>query len=386
VTTGSLPARTDAATSRLESLRLYAFRNYDELRLDLDPGLNVFVGENAQGKTNLLEAVATLFLTRSPRAGSGAEVIRWGASEAAVEAMVARPTSAQAYSMRLRLGEGGRVSRVTSVDGSVLHAREIVGRCPLVLFWPEDLQLVKAGPDGRRRLLDLISSQLDRRVAEDLVRYRRTLEQRNAALRQLRLGGGTWATVHSFDPELIERATRIHLARDALITALGPLAASAMGEISDGRERLELAYLPDGAPGGADAAAVGAALERSLIQSGDEEQARGVTVVGPHRDDLDVVLDGRPARSAASQGQQRSAVLAIKLAEVRHIDQAAQVSPILVLDDVLSELDAGRRARLLAGLGRSGDLQTLVTTTEADAVEAPAMRRFRVRRGTVEVE
>jgi len=191
--------------------------------------------------------------------------------------------------------------------------------------------------------------------------------------------------VRSFDPELVERAARIHLRRQALIAALEPLAQEALTEISDGREQLALRYLPDGAEAGSDGAVIAASLERRLLAGAAEEIARGVTVAGPHRDDLEVLLDGRPARTAASQGQQRSAVLAIKLAELRHIEERAEMAPVLVLDDVLSELDSGRRRRLLAGLCRRSDQQTLVTTTEADTVEAPEMRRFRVHAGRVEV-
>lgn len=368
---------------RLSSLRLYQFRNYEELRIELGTGLNVFVGENAQGKTNLLEAVTTLLLTRSPRAANAGELIRWGADEAAVEGVIGRPAASQTMLMRLRR-DGVRAIRTTSIDGATIAARDVIGFCPLVPFWPDDLLLVKAGPAERRRQLDIVASQLDRAAAEDLIRYRRILEQRNAALRQIRQGFGAMDTVRSFDPELVERGARIQVSRQALVGALEPLASEAMTEISDSREELGLRYLPDGSQGGGDTAVVASELQRRLQAAAAEEIARGITVVGPHRDDIEIMVDGRPARSTASQGQQRSAVLAIKLAELRHIEMRAELAPVLVLDDVLSELDSGRRRRLLAGLSRSGNLQTLVTTTEADAVEAPNMRRFVVAAGCIE--
>jgi DNA replication and repair protein RecF len=187
----------------------------------------------------------------------------------------------------------------------------------------------------------------------------------------------------------VELGGRIRVARSRLVRALDPLATDALAELTDGRETLELRYVGEGVDAVCDAAAAADALSALLAERRGEELARGVTVAGPHRDDVDVFLDGRPARSTASQGQQRSIVLACKLAEVRHVGEAAGVAPVLLLDDVLSELDAGRRLRLLAALGAGTATQALLTTSETATLDLPPgadVRRFTVHAGHVSAE
>lgn len=368
----------------LERLRIHRFRNYDEQSVEFGRGINVIGGRNAQGKTNLLEAVATLLLTRSPRASTSADVVAWGSDEALVEARVLRPAADRTLAVRFRRdAASGRVTRTATVDGSPRPARDLLGLCPVVLFWPEDLQLVKAGPDSRRRLLDVVLSQLDARAAADLLRYRHVLEQRNTLLRQVRAGTGPAATLDGFTRELVESGARIQVARAELVRELVPHGREALAKIGGGEE-LGLRYLPDGGmdpAAGREAAAD--ALRRTLAARHDEEIARGATLAGPHRDDVELLIGGRPARTAASQGQQRSIVLALKLAEVRHIASRAGVMPVLLLDDVLSELDPVRRRDLLASLASAG-LQTLITSSEPLPEALPAgTRRFEVAAGHV---
>ncbi len=373
-----------AGACSLRRLRLFAFRNYGEQAVEFGPGINVVGGRNAQGKTNLLEAVATLLLTRSPRASTSADVVAWGHDEALLEARVLRPAADRTLAVRFRRdAASGRVTRTATVDGSPRPARDLLGLCPVVLFWPEDLQLVKAGPEGRRRLLDVVLSQLDPGAAADLLRFRHVLEQRNALLRQLRAGGADLGSLDGFTRELVGSGARIQLARAELVRALVPHGRAALAQIGDG-EQLGMRYVPDGGmdPDG-DAAGAEAALHETLARRRDEEVARGATLAGPHRDDLELLLGGRPARSAASQGQQRSIVLALKLAEVRHIASRAAVMHVLLLDDVLSELDPGRRRDLVAGLASAG-LQTLITSSEPlPEALPPGSRRFEVSGGEV---
>ncbi|MBJ7609811.1 MAG: DNA replication/repair protein RecF [Candidatus Dormibacteraeota bacterium] len=381
-----LPPVAEGACS-LERLRIYAFRNYAEQSVEFGPGINVVGGRNAQGKTNLLEAVATLLLTRSPRASTSADVVAWGSDEALVEARVVRPAADRTLAIRFRRDLGsGRVTRTATVDGSPRPARDLLGLCPVVLFWPEDLQLVKAGPDGRRRLLDVVLSQLDARAAADLLRYRHVLEQRNSLLRQIRAGSASPAPLQGFTRELVSSGSRIQVARAALVEALIPHGREALAQIGGGEE-LGLHYLPDGGMERGDGLeATEQALAATLRRRHEEEIARGATLAGPHRDDLELLIDGRPARSAASQGQQRSIVLALKLAEVRHIAARAGVMPVLLLDDVLSELDPGRRHDLLSGLAAAG-LQTLITSSELlPGSLPPGTRRFEVAAGRVVAE
>jgi DNA replication and repair protein RecF len=378
-----LPQVTAAACS-VQRLRIFAFRNYSEQSVEFGGGINVVSGRNAQGKTNLLEAVATLLLTRSPRASSSADVVAWGSDEALLEAQVLRPAADRTLAVRFRRdAASGRVTRTATVDGSARPARDLLGLCPVVLFWPEELQLVKAGPDGRRRLLDIVLSQLDPRAAADLLRFRHVLEQRNALLRQLRAGSADLDARDGFARELVSSGARIQVARGDLVRALVPHARAALAQIGGGEE-LGLRYVPDGGMDpDSDGEAAAAALAETLARRRDEEVARGATLAGPHRDDVELLIGGRPARSAASQGQQRSIVLALKLAEVRHIASRASLMPVLLLDDVLSELDPGRRRDLIAGVATAG-LQTLITTSEPlPDVLPPGTRRFEVEAGRV---
>jgi DNA replication and repair protein RecF len=383
VSTLVLAEVADRACS-LERLRIHRFRNYTEQSVEFGRAINVVGGRNAQGKTNLLEAVATLLLTRSPRASTSADVVAWGSDEALVEARVLRPAADRTLAVRFRRdAASGRVTRTATVDGSPRPARDLLGLCPVVLFWPEDLQLVKAGPDGRRRLLDVVLSQLDPRAAADLLRYRHVLEQRNTLLRQVRAGTGQAAALDGFTHELVESGARIQVARAELVRELVPHGREALAQIGGGEE-LGLRYLPDGGMDpDADRDAAADALRRTLAARRDEEIARGATLAGPHRDDLELLIGGRPARTAASQGQQRSIVLALKLAEVRHIASRAGVMPVLLLDDVLSELDPVRRRDLLASLASAG-LQTLITSSEPLPEALPVgTRRFEVAAGQV---
>jgi len=387
---------SSAEAGGLTHLRLYNFRNYAELNLPLGPGLNVFAGENAQGKTNLLEAVATLLLTKSPRTSIPAELLRWGSEEAAVDAVLGRRSLSETLALRLRrtrdaepTGPPGRdatprISRTTTRDGHPIAPRDLIGRWPVVLFWPDDLQLVKAGPEARRRLLDILVSQLDRAAADELIRYRRVLEQRNSLLRRLHDGGGPPDQLRPFDDALLRHGAAVQVARTELVGALAPLAAAAMAEISEAADSLELRYTPQSGAASDDREQVLAALTSALARARGEELARGTSVVGPHRDDLEFVLNGRPARSTASQGQQRSAVLATKIAEVRLVGARAERMPILLLDDVLSELDPARREHLLSALSARGELpQTMVTCSDEYPFGAHPSRRFLVRQGTV---
>ena len=389
---------SDVAACRIRRLRLWNFRNYAEQVVEFGPGINVVAGENAQGKTNLLEAVATVALTRSPRASTAADLIAWEEQECQLQSVVERPDGPAEVTLRLRRSEGGGgpASRTVTVDGKSRHARAVLGLCPVVIFWPEDLVLVKAGPEGRRRMLDMVLAQLQPRAAADLVRYRRILEQRNALLRHIRKEGasgvgaaaGPIDALAIFTAELARYGGRIRVARAGLGVALMPHATAALSELSAGSDELRFAYSADGTAldeATPEHEAI-EALTHSLSTRSTEELARGVTLAGPHRDDLEILLNGRPARTSASQGQQRSIVLAAKLAEVRHIAAVAGMSPILILDDVLSELDEHRRFALLRALGPGGGVQALLSTTDAaslDGTDLGEVRPIVVRGGEI---
>jgi DNA replication and repair protein RecF len=360
------PTREPVPRCSIVRLRLYCFRNYAEATVRFGPGLNIIYGQNAQGKTNLLEAIATLALTRSPRTTSIGDLLLWGQDAGLAEAEVARPPANVTLAARFqRDPASGRVTRSAVIDGKPRAARAVLGVCPVVLFWPEDLALVRGGPEGRRRFLDVILAQTDPQAAAHMSRYRRVLEQRNSLLHQLRTGGSGRDTLNGFTSELAAHGAWVAQARSRLVVALAPLAAASLHDLSGHRERISLRYAPAHVAAVADDLAVAEQeLLGALRMRAAEEIARGVTLAGPHRDDMAIDLDGRAARGSASQGQQRSIVLACKLAEVQYLEDTAGVAPVILLDDVLSELDPGRRAQLLALLAAGGHNQVLVTTTE----------------------
>lgn len=377
------PAAGRCAITRL---RLYQFRNYAAATVTLGPAVNVIAGANAQGKTNLLEAAATIALTRSPRTSTTGDLLMWGQSACVVEGAVARPGGDTTIALRLeRNGDSARVARTATVDGKPRPARSVLGLCPVVMFWPDDLQLVKAGPDARRRLLDILLMQLEPRIAAHLSRYRRVLEQRNALLHRLRSEGRGGGELDGFTRELAHHGARISVGRTQLVRDLAPLANAALRDLSGGDEDLELSYVAAHECVCDDEGQT----ERDLLDAyrahAAEELARAVSVVGPHRDDLSILLGGRPARTTASQGQQRSIVLAIKLAEMRHLARRTGASPVVMLDDVLSELDQARRGLLLSRLAGPDAAQVLITTTEGllNTADMRDAKHFTVSGGSV---
>ncbi len=374
----------------LAQLRLFAFRGHQDLRLELGPGLTVIHGPNGQGKTTLLEGIAVLALTQSPLAGSLADCLAWGAPAMRLSAAVAGRRGPVAVDLRCDRTEAGpvRLRRRYRVDGHPTAARAVLGRLRVVCFWPDDLGLVKGPAGGRRRLLDVAISQSDPGYSEAGVRYRRALEQRNAALRQARDGGPPLA-YQAWDGALLDSGASLIAARADFVAALAPLAPAALREVGE-TGALGLAYRP--ALAGADARAAPPAdraearerLADGLLRGGPADRARAQTLVGPHRDEVEMTLDGRPARAFASQGQQRSIVLAVKVAEVRHHREASGEEPVLLLDDVLSELDPERQGALLRILAGEGPaLQTLLTVAGEGPHVPSGARHLRMDGGRV---
>jgi DNA replication and repair protein RecF len=349
---------------RLLSLALRNYRNY--ARLDLDPGegLNLFLGANGQGKTNLLESVALLALSSSPRARREAELVGPLAPEARVSGVVERGGAPSEIRMSVRL-EGERARRRIEVDGQPRRAVDLPGLCRVTLFWPDDLDLVKAGPEHRRRLLNQMLVQVRPGYARCLSRYGRVVEQRNSLLKQVAAGEAPTAELEGWDVQLADLGGELAAARREAVRALAPEAVVNHAAISGG-ERLEVSYAgpPDDLAG-------------ALAAARWEDVRRGVSTVGPHRDDLVLRLDGRDARAFASQGQQRTIVVSLKLAEAEVVTRFTGERPILLLDDVLSELDAERRRALLERVGEPG--QVIVTSVEADPFPPPIVGRAVVR-------
>jgi len=335
---------------RLRRLRLKNHRNYKQLDLAPGPGINVFIGPNGQGKTNLLEAVAMLALSSSPRARRELELVGPLGPGSRIEAEVETRESRRELVISLQV-EGERVRRSIEVDGVRRRAFDLPGNFRVTLFWPDDLGLVKGGPDLRRRFLNQMLVQVEPGYARALAGLRRVLDQRNSLLKRIGAGEGGDDMLDAWNQELVKVGTEIIDARAKAVSELEPEAARCHARIAAG-ERLEIHYVgpPDN-------------LAEAVNNSLAEDLRRGTTSVGPHRDDLRVILDGQEARSYASQGQQRTAVVSLKLAEAALIEGRAGERPVLLLDDVLSELDGERRAALLEEVALGG--QVIVTSVEA---------------------
>jgi DNA replication and repair protein RecF len=349
---------------RLVSLTLRNYRNYARLQLELGPHLNVFLGQNAQGKTNLLESVAILALSSSPRARRESDLIGPLATEALVEAVV--ETGGRTVELSLRVSqESERTAKAIRVDGVARRAVDLPGEVQATLFWPEDLSLVKGAPEHRRRFLNEMLVQVLKGYGRTLARYRRVLDQRNHLLKRIATGQEGRDSLVVWDTELAALGAALTAARAQAVTELAPLATANHASIAPG-EVLAVGYAGT-------AADLGAALAAAL----DDDLRRGTTSVGPHRDDLEITIDGTDARGFASQGQQRTAVVSLKLAESDLIEARCGERPILLLDDVLSELDPIRREALLARVGEAG--QVIVTSVEAEPFPTALMERATVR-------
>jgi len=371
----------------ISQLRLLHFRIYQEAAVDLLPGVNLVLGANGGGKTSLLEAIATVALTRSPRSGSIAEFASFGEHDMGVAVTVVDRASRAVMEFRAtKQGEGERWGRRLRQDGQPVQPRQVLGKLGVVLFWPEDLFLVKGGPEPRRRMLDVVLSQLDSQYSEQAVRYRRAVEHRNAVLRGVREGILPRDELIPWSEAMVSYGAVLMRARARYLLEAEPIVAEAAAGIGELGE-LRLSYRPG--LGALDPQGRGdyeQLLAEAVRQSSAEELARAQSVVGPHRDDFEVTLGGQPARQFASQGQQRSLVLALKVAEVRrHVDASGR-SPVLLLDDVLSELDQAHRHGLISLLSRGLEVeQTLITATEEQGITAsvPVAQVLEVLRGEI---
>jgi DNA replication and repair protein RecF len=351
----------------LTELHLFQFRNLERVEWQPHPRANLILGANAQGKTNLLEAIFFLGTTKSLRAGSNPDdLIQHHQLEAIVRGKVAHQGGQITRDLEAQLKRGSPKRFLLNFK-RLSPLSKIFGHLPVVLFTPDDLELVKAGPGARRLYLDLEISQASAAYLADLTRYQRALKQRNSALKSYAEGRGTLESVHAFDTELVKAGAAVLRFRREAVAELGPLVAEVQRRLAGKSETLTLRYVSSVAPAGQplpkDEAEIRHQFELRLRERAREEQRRGSTLSGPHRDDLELLLDGRPARLFASQGQQRSIALSLKLAEVQFLDAKLGEAPVLLLDDVLSELDLERQAHLLSLLDER--VQTFVSSTHA---------------------
>ena len=363
-------------------------------------------GANGQGKSNLIEALYLLAIAKSLRAATERELARWQPPSETetytqVMATVERDSGPARVQVDFRCSppdenDGNRlgqdapsppsaVQKYVRVNGAPRRASDLVGEVLAVLFTAQDMDLVFGSPSVRRRYLDILISQFDRRYLRASQRYQRILTQRNHLLKAIadrRSGPGE---LTFWDDQIVEAGSCIMAARAAAVAALSALAEGLYRDLSGGEERCELVYAPSiDAPRDASEEVCAEVIRRALAESRDREVAQGHTVSGPHRDDLQVNLGGMPAGQYASRGQSRTAVLAMKLAEASNLRDAGGHTPILLLDDVLSELDPHRRGRVLEQV--TAYQQSFITTADPGAIEEvylSGMTRFAVRDGVV---
>ena len=371
---------------QITELTLRSYRSYETLHLTFDPGVQIFLGANAQGKTNIIEALYYAAFGRSHRTSSDAELIRVGADGAHIGLSFRRHDVPGELSFTFARGARRRITYA----GESLRQRDLVGILPMVLFSPEDLFLVKGAPALRRRYLDAELSQASPAYYGELLRYTRILKQRNAVLKDIRERLAAPDDLPPWDAQLARSAAYIVTRRIAAVAQLGALSARVQAVLAAGEE-LALAYEIAGA--GAEDFAEDDMTEslhvwynKMLCEGRARDIARAATGVGPHLDDLVLRVGGMSLRSYGSQGQQRTGALALKLAELFYLQENIGEAPILLLDDVMSELDADRRRALLDFI-RHEHIQTFITATDAAYFPAERMGTYRyVEAGTVRDE
>ena len=317
----------------IESIRLNNFRNYELLEMNFDQGTNILYGDNAQGKTNILEAVYLAGTSKSHKGSKDREMIRFENEESHIRMMVKKGDLSYKIDMHLRKNKAKGVA----INGlPIRKARELLGVVNLVFFSPEDLNIIKNGPGERRRFLDSELCQLDGVYITELASYNHIVNQRNRLLKDCYMNPGLKSTLDIWDMQMADYGKKIIEKREEFV------------------EELEILYEPS---------VTAAEFEQKLAQNRDRDLRMKLTSVGPHRDDFCVKVNGIDIRKYGSQGQQRTAALSLKLSEIYLVKKKIKDTPVLLLDDVLSELDSNRQTYLLESIH---DIQTLITCTGLD--------------------
>lgn len=363
----------------LKSLELRNFRNYETLSVEFDRGANIFFGDNAQGKTNILEAIYMSATTRSHKGSKDQEVISFNSEEAHIRSVILKDDVTRQIDMHLRKGK----SKGIALDGQRLKkASDMMGMMQAVFFSPEDLCIIKDGPSERRRFMDMELCQLDSFYLYNLTNYNKTVMQRAKLLKEIGLKPGLKDTLPIWDAQLLSYGLKLIERRQRFVEELGEILIPIHEKISDGREELTVVYEKNTSVED---------YESRLTEAREKDIITKQTTVGPHRDDLCFLIktvgtsERIDVRKYGSQGQQRSVALSLKLAEIELIKKISKESPILLLDDVLSELDRYRQNCLLNSIGET---QTIITCTGLDDFVKNRFevdRVFYVEKGTVTV-
>lgn len=355
----------------IESIQLKDFRNYDSLELKFDSGTNIFYGNNAQGKTNILEAVYLCGTSKSHKGSKDKDIIRFRQEESHIRMMVKKEGVSYKIDMHLKKNRAKGVA----INGiPIKKARELLGVVNLVFFSPEDLNIIKNGPAERRRFLDLELCQLDNIYLSDLAAYNHIVNQRNRLLKDLHKQPELKGTLEVWDMQMAGYGKKIIEKRKEFIEELNEIVHEIHKNLTGGMEEIEVVYEPN---------TESAFFEEALLKNRERDIRMKLSSTGPHRDDMCVMVNGIDIRKFGSQGQQRTAALSMKLSEIYLVKKRIKDTPVLLLDDVLSELDSSRQTYLLESIH---DIQTMITCTGLDdfvSHQFEINRVFYVEKGTV---
>lgn len=371
---------------KLLNIRLHGYRNYKQLELTTDSNVNLFVGPNAQGKTNLLEAMFVLALTRSHRTHKEKELIAWDTDRASIAGVVEHKYGSA--TLELAISSQGKRAKINGLEQKKLSS--FVGSLNVVMFAPEDLEIVKGSPAVRRRFLDMEIAQVQPAYMHHLAQYQKVLAQRNNLLKQIggRPSDDQYVMLDIWNAQLADHGSKIMVRRQNFIQKLELWADEIHRGITGGQEQLRIRYEPSfDCDEMNEETTVFDQFMVKLSHVKDQEIRRGATLVGPHRDDLVFFINQKEAHIYGSQGQQRTAALSLKLAEIELIREEKGEYPLLLLDDVLSELDHSRQTQLIETF--QGKVQTFITTTGIESVNMDRMadaRIYRVNEGAVAIQ
>lgn len=332
----------------IKSIELADYRNYDSLTIEFCEGTNILYGDNAQGKTNILEAIYVASTTKSHKGSKDKEIVNFDKEEAHIRTYIEKEGVNTRIDMHLRKNK----SKGIAIDGQkIKKAADLLGLCNVVFFSPEDLGIIKNGPSERRRFVDMELCQLDSFYLYNLNNYNKIVNQRNKLLKDMYMNPQLQETLNIWDMQLVSYGSKIIERRRLFVEQLNEIIFEIHKRLSGGKEKLTILYEPDVEIDD---------FEQKLRSHQDRDIKAKMTSVGPHRDDFCFLVEDTDIRKYGSQGQQRTAALSLKLAEIELVKKLTKDTPILLLDDVLSELDSNRQNYLLNNIG---DIQTIITCT-----------------------
>ena len=335
----------------IKSIELNNYRNYEHLHINFDKGVNILYGDNAQGKTNVLESIYLCGTTKSHRGSKDKEIIKFNSDEAHIRSLYEKNEIDYQIDMHLRSDK----SKGIAINGVKLKkAAELLGIANIILFSPEDLSIIKNGPSDRRRFVDSELCQLDKVYLYNLTNYNKIVNQRNNLLKDIMFHPELKDTLDVWDSQLISLGTKIIDRRNLFINQLNEIIYDIHKNLSGEKEKITIKYEPN---------VEIMEYEQKIKRNREKDIKYKLTSVGPHRDDFIFYINDMDVKKFGSQGQQRTAALSLKLSEIKLVENVANTTPILLLDDVLSELDSNRQNFLLNSIG---EIQTIITCTGLD--------------------